>query len=261
MRDAGLCHAIDAAGGVAQLARKIGVAQPSVSNWSRVPTQRVIAVEAATGVSRQQLRPDLYGELPVEDHPIDPVDAARAREYALLAALLSCPPSSALLSEITKLRGDATLLGLARAALADAASKAVSGAVEREYFGLFVGLGRGELLPYASYYLTGFLNEKPLAELRETLAGLGIARADHVKEPEDHIAALCEVMAGLIDGSYGMPQALSVQRSFFETHMAPWVGRFFADLEGAEAAAFYAAVGMLGRRFVEIESAAFAMDV
>jgi TorA maturation chaperone TorD len=96
--------------------------------------------------------------------------------------------------------------------------------------------------------------------LRDALARLGIARAADVKEPEDHVAALCEVMAGLIDGAYGAAQPLAVQRSFFETHMAPWVGRFFADLEGAEAAVFYAAVGMLGRRFVEIESAAFAMD-
>src|SRR5438876_4685936 len=104
VRDAGLSHAIDVAGGVAQLARKIGIAQPSVSNWNRVPAQRVVAVEAATGVSRRQLRPDLYSELPVqEDDAIDPVDAARAREYALLAALLSSPPSNALLGEITEL--------------------------------------------------------------------------------------------------------------------------------------------------------------
>src|SRR4051794_30737224 len=118
MRDAGLCHAIDAAGGIAKLARKIGIAQPSVSNWDRVPAQRVIAVEAATGVARQQLRPDLYGESAVEDHAIDPVDVARAGEYTLLAALLSRPPSSALLGEIATLRGDATPLGRAHAALA-----------------------------------------------------------------------------------------------------------------------------------------------
>src|ERR1700694_3094725 len=149
VRDAGLDRAIDAAGGIAQLARKIGIAQPSVSNWNRVPAQRVIAVEAATGVSRKQLRPDLYSEPAVEGDALDPIDAARAREYALLAALLSCPPSNALLREITELRGDVTLLGRAHAALADAAFKAMTGAVEREYFDLFVGLGRGELLPYA----------------------------------------------------------------------------------------------------------------
>jgi len=188
-------------------------------------------------------------------------ELVRARIYALLARLLAAPPDGPLLTSLAGLTSDDSGLGRALAALAQAAAAADTAGVAEEYHDLFIGLTRGELLPYGSYYLTGFLNEKPLAELRETLAGLGIARADHVKEPEDHIAALCEVMAGLIDGSYGMPQALSVQRSFFETHMAPWVGRFFADLEGAEAAVFYAAVGMLGRRFVEIESAAFAMDV
>jgi TorA maturation chaperone TorD len=187
----------------------------------------------------------------------------RARIYGLLARLLAAPPDGPLLTSLARVTSDNTEFGRALAALAQAAAAAAAdtAGVAEEYHDLFIGLTRGELLPYGSYYLTGFLNEKPLAELRETLAGLGIARADHVKEPEDHIAALCEVMAGLIDGSYGMPQALSVQRSFFETHMKPWVGRFFADLEGAEAAVFYAAVGMLGRRFVEIESVAFAMDV
>jgi len=255
MRDAGLCQAIDAAGGVAQLARKIGIAQPSVSNWSSVPAQRVIAVETATGVSRRQLRPDLYSELAVEDHAIDPVDAARAREYALLAALLSCPPSNALLDEIANLRGDATPLGLAHAALVDAASKAASGAVEREYFGLFVGLGRGELLPYASYYLTGFLNERPLSRLREDLAALGIERSENNVEPEDHAATLCEIMAGLASGHF--PASVERQRAFFEKHIAPWMPGLFADMESAASARFYRSVGSLGRLFLEIEAEAF----
>lgn len=255
MRDAGLSHAIDAAGGVAQLARKIGIAQPSVSNWIRVPAQRVIAVETATGVSRGQLRPDLYNEPVVEDDPIDPVDAARAREYALLAALLSCPPSNALLSEIAELRGDATPLGRAHAALAEAASNAMTGGVEREYFDLFVGLGRGELLPYASYYLTGFLNERPLSRLRESLASLGIERAENNSEPEDHAATLCEIMAGLASGRF--PASPEVQRAFFEKHVAPWMGRLFADIESAASARFYRSVGALGRLFLEIEAEAF----
>jgi TorA maturation chaperone TorD len=187
-------------------------------------------------------------------------ELVRARIYALLARLLVAPPDGPLLASLAGLTSDNTELGRTFAALAEAAAAAAPAGVAEEYHDLFIGLTRGELLPYGSYYLTGFLNEKPLAELRDALAGLGIARATEVKEPEDHVAALCEVMAGLIDGSYGMPQALSVQRSFFETHMAPWVGRFFADLEGAEAAVLYAAVGRLGRRFVEIESAAFAMD-
>ena len=96
--------------------------------------------------------------------------------------------------------------------------------------------------------------------LRGALTQLGVARAAQVREPEDHIAALCEVMAGLIDGAYGMPQPLATQRIFFAAHIATWADRFCADLAGAKAAVFYAAVGQFGRRFVDIESAAFAMD-
>ena len=252
MRDAGLERAIDAAGGVAQLARKIGVAQPSVSNWERVPAQRVIAVEGATGVSRKVLRPDLYSEPVVA---VDPIDAARAQEYALLAALLSSAPSAALLEQITQLKGDATPLGRAHATLAGAASAAAATEIEREYFDLFVGLGRGELLPYASYYLTGFLNERPLSRLRDDLAALGIERMENNPEPEDHAATLCEIMAGLAAGRFaGSPE---LQRAFFERHVSRWMGRLFADMEKAEGAQFYQSVGTLGRVFLEIESEAF----
>jgi TorA maturation chaperone TorD len=256
LRDAGLNRAIDAAGGVAQLARKIGIAQPSVSNWNSVPAQRVIAVEAATGVSRKLLRPDLYSELAVEEDVVDPVDAARAQEYTLLAALLAGPPSRALLGEIARLRADATQLGSAHAALAEAASEAMNADIEREYFDLFVGLGRGELLPYASYYLTGFLNERPLSRLREDLASLGIERVENSFEPEDHAATLCEIMAGLADGRFAAsPEA---QRALFEKHVASWMRRLFADMENAASAKFYRSVGALGRLFLQIEAQAFA---
>src|SRR5262245_66686410 len=106
MRDTGLDEAIRAAGGVGALARKIGIAQPSVSNWSRVPAERVIAVEAATGVPRAVLRPDLYRELPLQDRAVDPLDTARALEYQLLATLLSSAPSRALLKQIAQLGDD-----------------------------------------------------------------------------------------------------------------------------------------------------------
>jgi TorA maturation chaperone TorD len=255
VRDAGLNRAIDAAGGVAQLARKIGIAQPSVSNWNRVPAQRVVVVEAATGVSRKLLRPDLYSELTVPDDAVDPVDAGRAQEYALLANLLSSAPSSALLEQIAQLRDEATPLGRAHANLAEAASKVVAAEVEREYFDLFVGLGRGELLPYASYYLTGFLNERPLSRLRDDLASLGVERAENSFEPEDHAATLCEIMAELASGHF--PAAPEVQRVFFEKHMAPWMSRLFADIERAASAKFYQSVGSLGRLFLEIEAEAF----
>lgn len=255
MRDDGLDRAIDAAGGIAQLARKIGISQPSVSNWTPVPAQRVIAVEAATGVSRTDLRPDLYDERVGSAELIDPIDAARAREYALLAALLSAPPSKRLLDQLAALTGDATPLGHAHAALADAATTAVAVQVEREYFELFVGLGRGELLPYASYYLTGFLNERPLSRLRGDLTTLGIERVGNNSEPEDHAAILCEIMSGLAEGRFdASPEA---QRAFFEKHVSPWMGRLFADIESAEGARFYRTVGALGRIFVEIETEAF----
>ncbi|MEH2508796.1 TorA maturation chaperone TorD [Nitrobacteraceae bacterium AZCC 1564] len=255
MRDDGLDRAIDAAGGVAQLARKIGISQPSVSNWNKVPVQRVIAVETATGVSRNQLRPELYSEPSSSGEPLDPVDAARAQEYLLLATLLSAPPSRKLLDQLAALQGDATPLGRAHAALAEAAAGAVTEKVAREYFDLFVGLGRGELLPYASYYLTGFLNERPLSRLRADLAALGIERVANNSEPEDHAAILCEIMAGFAEGRF--EASFDAQRAFFEKHIAPWFGRLFADIELAENAAFYRAVGMLGRAFIEIEMEAF----
>lgn len=257
MRDAGLECAIDAAGGVAQLARRIGIAQPSVSNWSRVPAARVLAVEAATGVSRKLLRPDLYGGFSPEDGVIDPIDAARAQEYALLATLLSSSPSRSLLDQLARLGDDGTPLGRAHAVLADAASTTMPADVNREYLDLFVGVGRGELLPYASYYLTGFLNERPLSRLRAALAALGIERSGNNSEPEDHAATLCEIMAGFASGR--LPASMDAQRAFFETHVAAWMGRMFADVERAAHARFYRAVGALGRLFLEIESEAFAL--
>ncbi|WP_407158184.1 Cro/CI family transcriptional regulator [Bradyrhizobium sp. STM 3557] len=255
MRDEGLHRAIDAAGGVAQLARKIGISQPSVSNWSKVPAQRVIEVEAATGVSRSKLRPDLYSDLPLSAEPVDPIDAARAQEYLLLASLLSAAPSRKLLDQLAALTGDVTPLGRAHAALAAAAAGAIAAKVEREYFDLFVGVGRGEFLPYASYYLTGFLNERPLSRLRADLATLGIERVANNSEPEDHAAVLCEIMAGFAGGRF--EASSDAQRTFFEKHVAPWMGRLFTDIEDAESASFYRAVGALGRTFIEIEREAF----
>jgi TorA maturation chaperone TorD len=255
MRDPGLSEAIDAVGGVSELARRIGVSQPSVSNWTRVPAERVLMVEAATGVSRAALRPDLYD--PPGSPDVDDIDAARARLYALLGALLARSPDEALLQRLATLRGDATPLGVAYAGLADAASRATPERVEREYFNLFIGLGRGELLPYASYYLTGFLHERPLARLREELGQLGIERAEGNFEPEDHAAILCEIMAGVIDGSF--PAPAGADQRLFEKHLTPWIGRFFSDLENAAEADFYRHVGQLGRVFIDVETEAYAL--
>ncbi|MEX1083014.1 MAG: molecular chaperone TorD family protein, partial [Xanthobacteraceae bacterium] len=159
--------------------------------------------------------------------------------------------------QLAKLRGDATPLGLAHAALGEAASEANAERVSREYFDLFIGLGRGELLPYASYYLTGFLHDRPLARLRGDLEAIGVERAEGNAEPEDHAAILCEIMAGVIGGRF--PAHEDTERQLFEKHMAPWIGRFFADLERAEAAGFYRHVGALGRLFMQVETEAFAL--
>jgi TorA maturation chaperone TorD len=253
----GLDEAIRVAGGIGVLARKIGISQPSVSNWSRVPAERVLSVEAVTGVNRAVLRPDLYAERPGVGGDVDEVDAARAQEYALLSVLLVRAPDAALLERLASLRGDATPLGLAHAALAEAASRTTAERVEREYFDLFIGLGRGELLPYGSYYLTGFLHERPLARLRAVLSKLGIERAAGMAEPEDHAAILCEIMSGLAGRRFGAPAGSD--RALFEQHLAPWIGRFFTDLERAAAADFYRGVGTLGRTFIDIETDAFAL--
>ena len=129
--------------------------------------------------------------------------------------------------------------------------------MEDEFQQLFIGLGRGELVPYASWYLTGFLMEKPLGELREHLAGLGFERQSGVHEPEDHIAALCEVMSILIQED--RPHAESA--GFFETHLAPWSDRFFADLSQAKAAVFYRNLGRFGAAFIELERRYFSMQI
>ena len=257
MRDLGLEEAIRAAGGIGALARKIGISQPSISNWSRVPAERVLSVEAATGVSHATLRPDLYAERPGAAGDVDEVDAARAQEYALLSVLLARAPDGALLERLASLRGDPSPLGVAHAALAQTAERTSVERLEREYFDLFIGLGRGELLPYASYYLTGFLHERPLARLRAHLEKLAIERTAGQAEPEDHAAILCEIMAGLASRRFGAPAG--ADRELFEQHLKPWIGRFFADLERADAAEFYRHVGTLGRVFIEIETEAFAL--
>jgi TorA maturation chaperone TorD len=189
---------------------------------------------------------------------LDDIDAARADEYALLASLLLRPPDDATLARLALLQGAKTPLGSAHAALAEAAVRASAEAVEREYFDLFLGVGRGELVPYASYYLTGFLNERPLMRLREDLKRLGLERAEGCRDPEDHIGTLCEIMSGFASGCFEASAA--DESGFFAAHVAPWAGRLFADLEQAEAARFYRAVGALGRLFTEIEAESFAME-
>lgn len=188
-------------------------------------------------------------------------DRLRADLYDFLGVLLAGPPSEQLLAQTATLAGDnETDLGTAVAALSRIAKHTKPQAVEREFNALFIGLGRGELLPYGSYYLTGFLNEKPLAALRRDMAVRGMTRAQNVYEPEDNIASLMEMMAGLITGRFGTPASLGDQKTFYNKHIGPWAGHFFTDLEAAKNSVLYASVGAVGRVFMEIEAEGFRMS-
>ncbi|MFD2739445.1 molecular chaperone [Sulfitobacter aestuarii] len=197
--------------------------------------------------------------LVAEDTAILEEDRLRADLYDYLGLMLSGPPAAALLAQSAGLRGDGSALGQAIAGLARVAGASRPEAVRREYNALFIGLGRGELLPYASYYMTGFLNEKPLARLRTDMAALGITRAPNVFEPEDNIASLMEMMGGLIVGRFASPAGLEQQKQFFNKHIGPWAPHFFSDLQGARASVLYASVGAVGAALLDIEREAFRL--
>ncbi len=192
-------------------------------------------------------------------HQIAEEDRLRADLYNFLGVILSRPADEMLIAQTASLSGDDSPLGEAISTLARVAKLSKPRAVTSEFNKLFIGLGRGELLPYASYYLTGFLNEKPLATLRQDMAANGMARADNVFEPEDNIASLMEMMGAQIVGRFGTPANLERQKTFFNRHIAPWAGHFFTDLEGAKNSVFYAPVGSVGRAFMEIETEAFRL--
>jgi TorA maturation chaperone TorD len=206
------------------------------------------------------MRTELMRELTSPMSPecvVDEIDRARAQEYALLAALLSHSPDARMIGQLKLLKGDETPLGRAHASLGKAAGRTSEESAAREYFDLFIGLGQGLLLPYASHYLTGSLYGRPLVRLREAFRHLGI-EGTRPSEPEDHIAILCEIMAGLIVG--GIAARPAADREFFETHLGPWVSRFFVDLEHTKSADFYAGVGLLGRTFIDIEREAYSLS-
>jgi len=185
-------------------------------------------------------------------------ERARADIYRLLAALLAGPPDQSLLELLRALEPDTTTgssMNSTWQQLRATAENTGPQDVGEEYFNLFIGLGRGELVPYGSWYVHGLLMEKLLASLRDELAVLGIERQDGVSEPEDHVAALCEVMGMIIcDSELSLRQA-----AFFATYLDPWMGRFFVDLEEAETAVFYKAVGRLGQRFLDVERQYFSL--
>ena len=186
-------------------------------------------------------------------------DRLRADMYDFLAALLRAEPADGLIDHVSDLKGDGSEIGAASSVLATLASKLSNDEIRDEYMRLFIGVGRGEVLPYASFYLTGFLNDKPLSNLRNDMAAMGIERVEGVKDPEDHIASLFDIMSGLIRGAFDAPSDLPAQAEFFKKHIEPWAPLLMQDIEGAKAAVFFAPVGSIGRAFMDIESKAFGM--
>ena len=182
----------------------------------------------------------------------------RANAYGLLGALLHSAPDHEMLERLGGLADtprERDELGVAMALLGLAARGSDPMSLEDEFYELFIGIGRGELVPFGSWYQTGFLMERPLGLLRSDLREQGYVRAEESQEPEDHVAALCEVLGLLVRD--GAPIAL--QRRFFEAHVGRWMRQFFADLEQAEAAAFYKAVGRFGTAFLAFEQEYLSM--
>jgi len=187
-------------------------------------------------------------------------DALRADMYSFLASLLREEPSDALIDEVAALEGDETPIGKSCLTLAHLAKTLDNGVIRNEYVNLFIGVGRGEILPFASYYLTGFLNDRPLSNLRGDMSSIGVKHAEGVKVPEDHIASLFDVVSGLIRGDFGRVYSISEQATFFKKHIEPWAPLLMQDIETAKSGVFFAPVGTIGRNFMEIESRAFMMD-
>tara|TARA_Y100001970_G_C14233663_1_gene860389 strand:- start:731 stop:1342 length:612 start_codon:yes stop_codon:yes gene_type:complete len=194
------------------------------------------------------------------ENSISEVDKIRSDMYLFLSGILQREPSDNLVGEYNNLDGDKTRIGKAFNIISDLSKKFSPSDIRNEYQNLFIGVGRGELLPFGSFYITGFLHDKPLASIRRDLNAMGIKRGDDFKEPEDHIACLCEIMSGMIIGEYGKYFSVPEQKSFFTKHIQPWAEHFFTDLEGAKSAIFYSPVGTIGKLFMKIEEEAFLMD-
>ncbi|MPY25721.1 molecular chaperone [Shewanella psychropiezotolerans] len=182
-------------------------------------------------------------------------DQLRADIYQLLAALLRSQPSAELLQFLANLEldvNDPSEMTKAWSALKLASNQFTSEQLEEEYFNIFYGVGSGEIMPYASWFMTGSLMDKPLAMLRQDLLQLGFEREENVKEPEDHVAALCEVMGVLLLEAPGYRQL-----GFYQRHISSWIERFCTSLAVTPSAAFYATVAQLAKSFFETEANEF----
>ena len=192
-------------------------------------------------------------------------ETARAEVYGLLAALYYAPPTADLLAQLRVAVTEAPAAGGFLEEpwrLVVAAARDMSDAeVVAEHDALFGGVGKPEVYLFGSHYLSGFLNEKPLALLRTDLAALGLARDETMPETEDHVAYVCEVMRFLIAGDDVEVANLTQQQKFFTTHVQPWVPRLCDTLAAHPKARFYAALGAFTSAFVGVEAQGFDMLV
>jgi TorA maturation chaperone TorD len=188
-------------------------------------------------------------------------ETARAEVYGLLAALYYAPPSAELMAQlrvaVTEAPAAGGFLEEPWRALVAAARERNDQALADEYDALFGGIGKPEIYLFGSHYLSGFLNEKPLAQLRGDLAALGLGRDERMPETEDHIAYLCEVMRYLIAGDDVAVANLSQQRQFFTTHLQPWVGAMCEAVAAHPKARFYAALAAFTQAFASVETQGF----
>lgn len=178
----------------------------------------------------------------------------RADSYVILASILSQPPSKKLMKVLASLDWDAAIppdLADNLKALRQAGSSYSAHVVGKEFNKLFVGLGSGEIVPYASWYRESKIQASPLASLRSDLMALGIVRQAEKHDYEDHAAALCEIMALVSQDPGDVP--LAAQAAFFQHHVAPWMIRFFEDLSSARSADFYRIAALFGRSFLKYE--------
>jgi TorA maturation chaperone TorD len=187
-------------------------------------------------------------------------ETARADLYGLLATLFYAPPAQELLNTIASAQADGDgILERAWADLSVSCKTAQAESVRDEYERLFIGVGKPDVMLYGSYYLSGFMMEKPLAELRTDLAKMGLQRADAMSESEDHVAALCEVMRYLIASDDIVHANVETQRQFFANHMQPWVLAMCEAVAAHPESRFYTSVANLARSFFEVEMQAFDM--
>ena len=192
-------------------------------------------------------------------------ETARAEVYGLLAALYYAPPSDELAERlriaVTEAPAAGALLEASWGELVAAARRLPTDAIAREFDALFGGVGRPEVYLFGSHYLSGFLNEKPLAALRTDLASLGLARDEAMAETEDHVAYLCEVMRYLIAGDDVEVANLTRQREFFSHHLQPWVSALCEALTGHPKGDFYRSLSAFTQAFISVETQGFDMLV